>query len=111
MSIKTKVDNFLAKHGKTITVRYYSGGEYDTSTSSNTSSFESADLKAGVVMYSAKEIGGLIHSGDVKVIVVSDRMIDEKSKLVIDDKEHMIKFVDNLTFDEEVIAYEIQARV
>lgn len=112
-ALEKVADKVVNKFGGDITIRYVTGGTYNTTTGAITETESDTDVKGVVVDVNVREANELIQAGDKKLTVAAKELPsapETKDRVVISSIVYQIIRVETIEHANDAIIFELILR-
>ncbi len=112
-SLKKVAGNVIGSLGADVTIRYVTGGSYNTTTGAITETTSDTAIKGVVQAIRQNEVNDLVQASDKRLIVPAKELAtapETKDRAVISSVVHQIVEVQTIDQDNTAITYELILR-
>ena len=112
-ALEKVADKVVSKFGGDVTIRYVTGGNYNTTTGAVAETESDSDVKGVVVDVNVREANELIQAGDKKLTVAAKELPsapETKDRVVISSIVYQIIQVETIEQANDAIIYELILR-
>lgn len=106
-----EIDSILQNFGADISLQNETTS-YNTSTGKIETSLSTSDNIKGVIdNYTSQEIGGLVESGDFKILIANTGVVvNTNTKVVFNSIKYSVINYNGIFYGNNILAYELQVR-